>query len=1026
MTNFIFDQRVVMRTPVLPLNTAISQSSILHHLNQPFFREALFLASDSLYFKSLKLLEGKLKNQVEADRVMVSLATYLNRMSYRSTPFGLFAGCTVVRWGEEKQIIFDSNRSKRHTRLDMSFLCALSTYLASLPQLSDHIRYYANSTLYHIGDEIRYVEKVNRDGSKLHQISSIASSSAIMEVLECLKKGPTIVELVDFLAITDIDKTAARQFIIDLIESQVIVSEFEPQLTGMEFMIKIANIIERIASTSGSESALQIDTILKKTVALISKLDQETPNSHESYESIQRLLKSLGMPLDKARMFQADLGSSAFEGTIHRHYQSDIHDAAFALRKLSARQSLRLLDEFKIQFYSRYESQELPLTVVLDTEVGIGYSDIGKDGNNPLIEDLQILDGLPDQKQGVKNETDRFLFEKIKMAEISNQKIIDLSKDELESLPDTKKPLPPSMAALFRITEDQQVFVESITGSSAKNLLARFAYGDPEIESMIQSITKQEEQHNPDVLFAEIVHLPEDRLGNILLRPILHAYEIPYLASAAVTDEFEISLRDLYVSVKDNRVTLRSKRLNKVIIPRLSTAHNYTVHSLPVYRFLCDLQNQGCQTNLFVDWTPQRMECRHLPRLVYKNVILSPETWELSHLDIKELVTGGLEAFDQFREKWGLPDCFVLTEGDRELVVDIKYPLTIRSMLKTIKGSKTILIKENLSGQVSIVKDTQHRPYANQFLAILTKNEPTYSQIGQSMTTDGSVMREFPPGTEWIYFKIYCGVKSADKILIETIKPLTEELLKEKIIDHWFFIRYADPDYHLRIRIHVLNHSATRLGQIIDRFNQRLVPYKENHHYWKLQVDTYQREIERYGASCISQSERLFHYDTVNTLQLIQTVFMNYENDYRWLWGVVMIENLMKIFRLGEDQKFMIISELNNSFCAEFKVDKKLKHQLDKKYRKHKDKIKSMCNMTIDSSNLVNILVGNAGLIQVADKILKMHEENQLNISPFDLLKSYVHMSLNRLLPAKQRTYELMIYNFLFREYKSKRAILKK
>lgn len=1026
MRNFEFTQQVVMRSPVLPLDTAITEASIIEFLKNPTFLEALYLASTSLYYKSVKLLKGELTDPKEEERVMVSVATYLNRMCSRCTPFGLFASCAVGQWGREEALYLNSQKFTRHTRLDMSFLCELADQLSVHPSFFEHLHFYANSTLYNIGDEIRYVENVRVDGRQHHQISSIASSNAIRMVLELSDGGATVKELESALSPTGTDQDLVRKFIFDLIASQVIVSEFEPQVTGQEFSFKIKNIVNRIAKDSPSKETEQVASILDQALRLTSQLDQQTYNSIDKYQAIQNLLGTLDLSIDKKNLFQTDLARDTIHGTLNEQLQHTVTDAVTALEKLTSIQSLSLLSEFKSQFYNRYESQELPLNVVLDTEIGIGYSDMGKDGNNPLIEDLFLVDTLNYKKHITQNEVDRFLFEKIKTAEISAQSNINLTKTELELLPQRKLPLPPSMAAVFRVTNSHQLYLENMTGPSAKNLLARFAHGDPQINGLIQSITQKEEEQNPDIIFAEIVHLPEPRAGNILLRPVLHAYEIPYLAATAVGPDFEISIEDLYVSVQNNQVILRSKLLNKVIIPRLSSAHNYTHRSKPIYRFLCDLQNQGCQTNLSIDWNPNRFDCQYLPRLTYKKAILGLETWEFGSQDIEELIEKGLPAFDAFKERWDLPNSFILVEGDRELVVDSNYPLTVKSFLKSIRKAKSITVKEYLFSEGNtVVKDETQHSYANQFIAVLTKDQLTYSNVGHAVAEKRTVTREFPPGTEWIYFKIYCGIKSADKILTEVIKPLTEELILEKSIDHWFFIRYADPDYHLRIRLHVPEPTANTLGLLMDRFNQKLSYYKKNHHYWKLQIDTYRRELERYGESNILNSELLFYYDTINILHLIQQIRASSENGDRWLWGLVMAENLLDAFEVDQDQRFNIIAELNESFCREFKVDRPLKHQLDKKYRKHRDNIRNILDSNMRQERHLNGLIANKMLHRLSLEIKKQHENRQLPPTINEIIKSYIHMSVNRLMPAKQRTYELMIYNFLFREYKSRQALLK-
>ena len=54
-------------------------------------------------------------------------------------------------------------------------------------------------------------------------------------------------------------------------------------------------------------------------------------------------------------------------------------------------------------------------------------------------------------------------------------------------------------------------------------------------------------------------------------------------------------------------------------------------------------------------------------------------------------------------------------------------------------------------------------------------------------------------GGEWIYYKIYSGVDTADEI-IKIVNEIALKLFDQKVIELWFFIRYADPTQHLRIR----------------------------------------------------------------------------------------------------------------------------------------------------------------------------------------------------------------------------------
>src|SRR5437660_5118684 len=110
---------------------------------------------------------------------------------------------------------------------------------------------------------------------------------------------------------------------------------------------------------------------------------------------------------------------------------------------------------------------------------------------------------------------------------------------------------------------------------------------------LVQEHLRAEEQLKKDrnAVFAEVAHLPEGRIGNVLFRPILRHYEIPYLGSSRLPQERQIQVSDLMVSVQGERVVLRSRRLGCEVIPRLTSAHGYAHNrNLKLYKFLCLLQ----------------------------------------------------------------------------------------------------------------------------------------------------------------------------------------------------------------------------------------------------------------------------------------------------------------------------------------------------------------------------------------------------------------------------------------------------
>uniref|UniRef100_A0AAU6WQW3 Lantibiotic dehydratase n=1 Tax=Chryseobacterium endophyticum TaxID=1854762 RepID=A0AAU6WQW3_9FLAO len=61
------------------------------------------------------------------------------------------------------------------------------------------------------------------------------------------------------------------------------------------------------------------------------------------------------------------------------------------------------------------------------------------------------------------------------------------------------------------------------------------------------------------MVIAELSHLPESRIGNVISRPSFCEYEIPYLAQSIKTTDKQILIDDLMLSVKGNEIILFQK-----------------------------------------------------------------------------------------------------------------------------------------------------------------------------------------------------------------------------------------------------------------------------------------------------------------------------------------------------------------------------------------------------------------------------------------------------------------------------------
>lgn len=932
----------------------------------------------------------------------------------RCTPYGLFATCSVVEWGEVNNVFF--NEKTRQTRFDMHFSCALAQELVKNPVIKEHLTYYPNTSIYQIGDELRYIEYQYVDGKRMHQISAVTDSEYLQKILQLSKSGATYTDLIHAIIDDEISTEEAQPFIDQLIASQILVHNLEPSITGDNFTKQIINVLEKIED----ENIAKLTNDLKEIKTLIESLDQKECNQLFNYQDIIEKIKTLNIPFEENKLFQTDLFNTNLEREIDSNWQKDIEASLNLLNRLTPKKERENLKNFAKRFSARYEEQERPLLEVLDSEMGIGYlENSNHNGLNPLIENLKLPDNQQDRNISW-NSIESFLFEKLKTANEQNQFSIEISEEDLKDLPEVDWAyLPPSLSVMFRVVESEnqskQILLENCGGSSSINLLGRFAHGNDDILAISKEIAEIEQNENPDIIFAEIIHLPESRTGNVLLHPVFRKYEIPFLGKSSLPIENQILLQDLFISVKNEQIILRSKRLNKIIVPRLSNAHNYSYNALPVYQFLCDLQHQNLRTSFRFQWGAMADKFEFLPRIIYQNIILEPATWNLTKKDITPEGIGLGLNFTRF---------MLLVDGDNELLIDWQNPLSIEAFNDAIKNRDSFQLKEFLHEKADeVIKNNQNEGFINQFIALLVREKSVY-QFPIIKKQEHEIQRNFSIGSEWLYFKLYCGVKVADKILLENIKPLIEELFQKQLIDSWFFIRYSDPDNHLRIRFNLPDTS--KIGEVIRLFYQFIRPAEKAKYIWKIQTDTYIRELERYGFENITLSEKLFFYNSQSILSFLESTEGDERENIRWLFGMNAIDNLLSSFQINLLDKLALMESLKDNFGQEFRMDLSLKQQIDKKYRENRPTIEAILNIETESvsqfqfTKMLMVLRENTVYIKpIVDEILNCHHQKQLHISLSNLLSSHIHMLLNRLIPANQRLHELLIYDFLFRHYKS-------
>lgn len=1026
-----FLDNIICRSPLFPYKGDIDPA---------LFKEALYLGSVDLYHALEKWEQGLITDPKEIRKLQISLYKYESRSRTRCTPFGLFAGVGMARWGAMQEVRVSENdpqKQTRKTRLDMNVSCSITQELQKKPYIRAALRYYPNNSLYAVNDAFRYVEYEIRNVRRMYKLSKVDRSGYLEALLEAAAEGQTTASLAEMLTGDEVSQEEALAFIHELIDAQLLVSELEASVTGKDFFSIVVEIILRIASEQPGNTELQgIAVLLTDVQRLLGELDSNVSGASanmERYKKIHALLQNILPEIQERNLFQADLFKSYSSATVGETLQQELKDVSIFLNRIGPKYYNPQIDEFKKRFLDRYEAQEIPLLQALDMENGIGYPLNDKNGINPLADGL-FLKQMESSANGNWGKLETALNELVQRSIRTGETTVRIRESDFNAVDDSTPELASSMNFMFRVINEKQVMISSSGGSSAANLIGRFAHGDARILETVQKIAAHESEMAGDRILAEIAHLPESRMGNILARPVFRDYEIPYLAKSTLEKEFQLPLQDLYVSVKNNKIIIRSKRLNKEIIPRLASAHNYSSNTLPVYRFLSELQTQYFERSAFVfRWGELENVYDMLPRVEYKSIILSAAKWHLHKKEYAALIEKNLstaqqlQRFQSLKTAFGLPKLFLLADGDNELLIDTEKEIAVLAFIDAIKQRDSVRIEEFIfDTQSALIKNENGNVYNNECIVMFLNNSPALkdrpSQLPASIPEKSQpVKQSFSLGSEWLYYKIYCGVKTADVILTETLLPAAQQLLEENAIDKWFFIRYNDPESHLRFRLYISD--PAKYGRVIQLISSVLETMVEEQIIFKLQTDTYLRELRRYGTNSIALSETLFYHDSVCIANALQLLDAESGAEYRWQFALRATDRLLDDLRFSQEEKQFLMDQLSNGFFNEHGGNKELRLQLDNKFRAQRKKIEEALDPDAASEAMQALepllRSRSAGHSDTIALLLDIKNNNALEIDLYDLTSSYIHMMLNRLFMAKNRLNEMVVYDMLARHYRS-------
>ncbi|SEQ97136.1 lantibiotic dehydratase [Neolewinella agarilytica] len=1046
-----FTDKYIYRIARMPRNNFSGQAHfdnrldfLKKELSKTEVQEAIYLSSPEFFKEVERFLIGELTMAAgpkKWNKFQVTALKYLNRISYRPTPFGMFAGCGVgkVMDSSALEAAPTAPTFRREIKLDAAYLMLLSNGLLKIPGINAVLKFFPNNTILEVGAKSRYVEYSDTDHGRAYNLSVFSNSEYLDRVRQAAVGGATGLEIAEVLVDEDITVADALGFVSELVDAKILVSELEPHVVGNPFQDQLESVLTALLQRREltDEVAVEVRKFYGHLQHLIELMEAASETgSIASYRAIENLVAAFqGKPYPNVIRLDAEVRNEVaprLDFQMARKVQKGLR----ALIKLCRYQSSRSIVDFRNKFSARYEEQLVPVMLALDPELGVGFEKVGSEQFTftPLVDNLPMVPRLGSNKRKKVEwnyKLHNFLLQKMISCQVEGKRVLQLTDEDLDGFHYEMSHVPPTSAAMFSVVQeegaDEPLYCFKDLGKdTGAALLSRFAHMSGEIKEVVDDLCNFEEESFAGSVVAEINHLANLRVGNITERPRSRKHEIAFITKSNSDEGGLIPITDLYVGVRNNRVVLVSKKLGKEIIPRVSTAHNYAWNCLPLYKFLASLQEEyhGGYYEYLVDLGPITGMLDFVPRIQYERFVFRRASWNILTQPIKNLkelpfADMTVKLRELFKENnW--PTRFTLRDGDAPVYVDLQNDHSIYLFINMLKGYRMI-IEEVIEKPTDAhwFNDGAGAHYQHEVM-LPFRNETFLNRkakpVPAIIETEDTLPRVVYPSDEWLYLKFYGGAGTIEKLVGEKFPLLIKGLADQGLITSFFFLRLTDPDYHLRVRFKPSNYAA--IGEILRQVNEFFKPELEHQFIWKIQVDTYRRELERYAGPNLAAGEALFAVDSKMVMSVKNLLVSEVQKDLEWLVMLSVMNIYLEVFGLKDADARAFLKERRETFSYLFNTNKLQKRDLVQRYLNHRPQIEEALQHNrypFEQEALLHSI-----LAEFKDELTTVYDEG---IAPLDkdlraeLLQSYVHMFILRFSRAKNKIHEHVLFFILERYY---------
>lgn len=727
-------------------------------------------------------------------RAALSVARYLLRAENRATPFGLFAGVTTATFGSTAAAEWGAEHLAV-VRAGAEWLTSVVTRLESCPELRAHLPVVANNALVVRGDRVivPYQPDAREQGTAAVEIS-LRHTAPVHTALLAARTPISFADLEAKLT-ADFPEAAAEQvtgLLTELVARRALITGLHAPSTEtapLEHVLAQLNAAAHDGAHQDHDADL-VGELRGIRTDLLQCMDRPVGETRAARERAAARMQRFA-PV-RRHPFAVDLRLDAAL-RLPRAVADEVERAVFALARTSAAPyGSAVWKTYHQRFYERYGLGSLVPVLDVVADSGIGFPD-GYPGS------------VVQERRSPVSSRDEALMALAQRAVLDGRDEVVLDEALLTSMELGTVRLPPHLEVGVRVhAATTQQLARGEFRLEVLSVSRGIGVGTGRFLSVLDPRGRAAVAAEMATLpAADTVTVPAQLSFPPLEPETAHVTRAPQVLPLVISleehrpqGEGVLTVEDLAVGCDGRRLYLAAPSLGRRVEAVAMHALNLYRHTPPLARFLIELSRASYSTVSAFDWGAART-MPYLPRLRYGRTVLSPARWRLEPAELPTRSRPHPEwdqDFTTWRSRRRVPRQVYLTEGDRLLPLDLD------------EANHRVLLRAHVDRGAPVVLTEARREAGwcggrahEVVVPVKALAPPAWPRLPRPSTARvlGRGHGLAPAGSRVLLASLYGDIRRQDTVLAEHVPDLLEQLGRPP----WWYVRFRDPNQHLRLRI---------------------------------------------------------------------------------------------------------------------------------------------------------------------------------------------------------------------------------